>query len=74
MEYAERGKEYGILFIFRLCCEYMHLAYVRIHAIYRVDQAEYIIHIRVVAPQEYVNIYSTSRVVVRNATRGWVSS
>jgi len=41
----------------------MHLEYVRIHVIYRVDQAEYGIHIRVVAPQEYVNIYSTHRAV-----------
>jgi len=62
VEYAEREKEYGILFIFSLFCEYMHLEYVRIHAIYRVNQAEYVIHILVVASQEYVNIYSTRRV------------
>jgi len=43
--------------MFSLFCEYNHLEYVRIHVIYR----EYGIHIRVVAPQEYVNIYSTSR-------------
>ena len=42
--------------------EYIHLEYVRIHVIYRVNQAEYVIRIRVVAPQEYVNIYSTRRV------------
>jgi len=63
VEYAERGKEYGILFIFSLFCEYIHLEYVRIHVIYRVDQTEYGIHILVVALQEYVNIYSTRRVV-----------
>ena len=62
VEYAEREKEYGILLISILFCEYVHLEYVRIHVIYRVNQAEYIIHIRVVAPQEYVNIYSTRRV------------
>jgi len=62
VEYAERGKEYGILFILSLLCEYSHLEYVRIHVIYRVNQAEYIIYILVVAPQEYVNIYSTHRV------------
>jgi len=39
----------------------MHLEYVRIHVICRVNQAECFIHIYVVAPQEYVNIYSTRR-------------
>jgi len=43
----------------------MHLEYVRIHTIYRVYQAECVIHILVVAPQEYVNIYSTRRVGTR---------
>jgi len=46
----------------------MHLVYVRIHAIYRVDQAEYVIHMLVVAPQEYVNIYSTGRALTRGLT------
>jgi len=64
VEYAEREEEYGILFIFSLFCEYMHLEYVRIHGMYRVNQAEYVIHIRVVMSQEYVNIYSTRRRVV----------
>jgi len=32
------------------------------HVIYRVNQAGYVIHILLVAPQEYVNIYSTRRV------------
>jgi len=57
VEYTERGKEYGILFIFSLFCENIHLEYVRIHLIYRVNQAEYVFQILVVAPQEYVNIY-----------------
>ena len=54
VEYAERRKEYGILSIFSLFCEYFQLEYVRIHAIYRVYEAEYGIHILVVAPHEYV--------------------
>jgi len=62
VEYAERGREYCILFIVSLFCDYSHLEYVRIHVIYRVNQAEYVITILVVAPQEYVNIYSTCRV------------
>jgi len=37
VEYAERGKEYGILFTFSLFCEYVHLEYVRIHVVYRVN-------------------------------------
>jgi len=47
--------------MFSLFCEYIRLEYVRIHVIYRVNQAESVIHILVVAPQEYVNIYSTRR-------------
>jgi len=61
VEYAERGKEYGILLVLNLFCEYSALEYVHIHVIYRVSQAEYVIHILVVAPQEYVKIYSTRR-------------
>ena len=38
--------------------------YVRTHVIYRVNQAEYVIHILAVAPQEYVHIYSTRRPTV----------
>jgi len=34
-----------------LFCDYIHLEYVRIHAIYRANQAECISHILVVAPQ-----------------------
>jgi len=58
---TQRGKEYGILFIFCLFCEYIPLEYVRVPVISRVNQAEYVVHIREVAPQEYVNIYSTRR-------------
>jgi len=39
----------------------MHLECVRIHVIYRVNQVKYVSHSLVVAPQEYVNIYSTRR-------------
>ena len=56
VEYAERGKEYGILFIVRLFCEYTRLEYKYIPGIYRVNQAEHGIHIPVVAPQVYVKI------------------
>ena len=69
VEYAERVQEYGILFIFSLFCEYVQLEYVRIHVIYRVHQAGYGIPIRVVAPREYVNIYSTRR--VQSAKPSW---
>jgi len=61
VEYAERDKEYGILFRLSQFCEYIHLEYVRIHVIYRVNPAEYVIHMLMVASQEYVNIYSTRR-------------
>jgi len=40
--------------MFSLFCEDSHLEYVGIPVIYRVNQAEYVIHILVVAPQEYV--------------------
>jgi len=36
--------------MFSLFCEYIHLEYVRIHVIYKVNQAEYAIRILVVAP------------------------
>jgi len=51
--------KYGILFMFSLFCEYIRLEYVRSHVIYRVDQAEYVIHILVVAPPKDVNTYPT---------------
>jgi len=56
VEYAERRIECGILIIFSLLYEYSNLEYVHIHAIHRVNQAEYRIRIRVATPREYVNI------------------
>ena len=77
VEYAERGQEYGILFIFSLFCKYIHHEYVRIPVRYRVHQAVYVIHILVAASQEYVNADSTRRTAtppaaapVRRGTRG----
>jgi len=70
VEYAERGKEYGILFISSLFYEYIHLDYVRIHVIYRVIQAEYVLLILVIAPQDYVNINSTRRLVSLSVPSG----
>jgi len=73
VEYAEQRIKYGILSIFNRVCEYIHLEYVHIHGIYRIHQAEYGIHVLVVAQHEYVNIYSTCRVTrlrrVRYITR-----
>jgi len=40
----------------------------QIHVICRVNQAEYVIRILVAVPQEYVNTYSTRRVVVGAGT------
>jgi len=68
VEYVERGKEDGTLFIVSLFCEYIQFEYVNIHVIYRGNQAEYGIQILVVAPQEYVNIYSTRRLTCSNPT------
>jgi len=62
VEYAGGRITYGILFIFSLFYEYSNLESVHLHIIYRVQQAEYGIRIRVAAPQEYVNTYSTRRV------------
>jgi len=53
-----RNEEKNAAFYSYLDC-FVHLEYVRIYAAYRVDQAEDFIHIIVVAPQEYVKIYST---------------
>ena len=64
VEYAERGKAHGILFRLSPFCEWIDLEYVRIHVTYyRIHQAEYTIRILVAAPQEYVNTYSTRRLV-----------
>jgi len=62
-------KQYGILFIASLFCEYMNVQYGRVPVVYRVTQAEYVIRFFVAVPQEYVNTYSTRRV-----TTGWGGS
>jgi len=59
VEYAERGKEYGILFIFRLFCEYIQPESVRMHVIYRINQVEYVIPFLVATSHEHANAYST---------------
>jgi len=74
VEYAERIKVNGILFMFSPFCEYVHLEYVRIHVVYRVNQAEYVIHILMVAPQEYVNLYSTPRAPTRTCRKKIVTA
>jgi len=61
VEYARGRRKYGILFLFSLSYEYSNLEYAYIHAICTVDQAEYVIRIRVAASPEYENTYSTSR-------------
>ena len=61
VEYAQRRMKFGILFTFSLFGEYSNLEYVRIHGMYKVNQAEYAIRILVAVPQEYVNTYSTHR-------------
>jgi len=64
VKYAERRIKYGILFIFSPIYEYSNLAYLHVLVYYRVYRAKYGIHIRVAASQEYVNTYSTCRMVV----------
>ena len=64
VEYVERSSKYGIIFIFiSLFYEYINLECVRVPVVYRIDQAEYVIRIRLAASQEYVNTYSTRRLV-----------
>jgi len=65
VEYAGRSRKYGILCISDLLCEYINLEYVRVPVIYRVNQAECVIHSPVAALQEYVNTYSTRRTEIR---------
>jgi len=58
-EYCTRNEGNNTVFYLYLACfeNYIHLEYVRINSIYRVHQADNVIHGRVVAPQEYVVIY-----------------
>ena len=51
-----------VFYSYLACC--MNTSTLRMY-IYRVNQAEYGIRIRVAAPQEYVNIYSTRRLLIR---------
>jgi len=55
VEYAEREKKYGILFIFTLIYEFSNLEYVRVPVEYRVNVAKNVIRIVMAASQEYVN-------------------
>ena len=64
VQYAERRIQFAILFTFSLFGEYINPEYVPIHVICRVNQAEYVIHILVAVPQEFVNIYSKRRPVI----------
>jgi len=70
VEYLEQRTKCGILFIFSLFSEYNNLEYVPVPVMYRVNQAEYAIHILVAASQEYVTTYSTRR-VGRACEGGW---
>jgi len=64
----QRGeKKHEILFILSPFYEYSNLRYIHVH---RVHQAEYGIHIRVAASQEYVNTYSTRRLENHFELRG----
>jgi len=58
-----RNEENNTVFYSYLACfvNTFSLEYLHIHVIYQVNQAEYGIHILVLAPQEHVNIYSTRR-------------
>jgi len=56
-----QSEECNMVFYSCLACSMNTLIYVRGPVIYRVHQAEYGIRIRLVAPHEYVNIYSTRR-------------
>jgi len=71
VEYAERGKEYGILFIFSLFCEYIYLEYTRNHVIHRVNQAEYATPIQHVGWVVYLSILSKSKSISKSIHR-WV--
>jgi len=89
VEYAEREKEAGILFMLSLFFECIHLEYVRVRVISRVNHPEFVIHILVVASQECVNIYSPRRLtslrmlkcascvasasMIRSASRPWIT-
>jgi len=58
---VEYAKKKVILFMLSPVRENINLESVRFPVIYRVNQAEYGIHILVAASQEYENTYSTLR-------------
>jgi len=64
------GGQYEVPFIVSLTFEYVH-----IHGIYRVNLPEYVIRILVAASQEYVDTYSTRRVLCQrlNTSRFWLT-
>jgi len=70
-----RNEEYNTVFYSYLACfvKYMHLENVRMHVIYEVNQTEYVIHVIVVAPQEYVNICLTRRAMGLHGQRWGVT-
>ena len=67
VEYTEQRRKYGILFIVCLFCEHTNLESVRVPVGYRVNQAEYGIHIIAAESQEFVNTCSTRRLGARFA-------
>jgi len=62
VEYAEGRIKYDLIFRFRPFYEYSNLEYEHLPVECGVHQAEYVIHTRVAASQEYVKTYSTRRV------------
>jgi len=55
--------------MFSLFCEHDNLEYVHVHVIYRGNQAEYRIRIRVAASQEFLNICSTRKLLIAGLPR-----
>jgi len=61
--YMLNMRKYDILFTFSPIYEYTNLDYEHVPVQYRVHQAEYGIHMHVAASREYVNTYSTRRMI-----------
>jgi len=61
-----RIQEYNTVFYSYFACffEYINPEYVRVPVTYRVDQAEYGMHIRVAVSHENVNTYSTRSAIL----------
>jgi len=62
-EYRERRITYGILFILSPFYECIDLEYLVSMSYTGLLQAEYVIDIRLAVPQEYVNTFSTRRLL-----------